>query len=160
MRRRTARGSPSRVCQERKAVRLGVHEDVLGRRRVRKRERPWSVQLCGGYRYRWTGRILAVSVVVAADQAGRAEGGERQFVVEELVLGHVLQQERDPAGGDEGTGGVGCDRDLAVAALRLPTAPDDCELPFGARTLRRLAKRHMGANALVVAQVVELDAYA
>ena len=53
------------------------------------------------------GGALPVCVGAAADQACRAEDGQRQLapVFHDLVLHRVLQQRRYPAGVDEAVGG-------------------------------------------------------
>ena len=52
------------------------------------------------------GRLLPVAVVVAADLAHRPQQGQGQLgrLGDQLVLGHLVQQHRDPAGVDEPAG--------------------------------------------------------
>jgi hypothetical protein len=121
------------------------------------RHRPEA--LGAGGRGRRPGRFVPVAVVVAADQADRAEQRQGQLgrVGEQLVLGDVVEQDRDPAGVDEAAGREGRQGHLAVAALGLQAPPDHRELALGRGVAGRGGQRHVQAQAVVAAGVDEGD---
>ena len=98
-----------------------------------EREAPWADPLRIWNGYLWTGRVLAIGVRIAADQPERTEDGDRQLasVVDQLVLGDVVEQQRDALRVDEAAGRVGRQRHLAVAALHRQAAFHDRELALG-----------------------------
>ena len=105
------------------------------------------------------GRLLPVAVVVAADLAHRPQQGQGQLgrLGDQLVLGHLVQQHRDPAGVDEPAGREGGQRHLAVPALGRGAPLHHRELALGEGPLRRAGQRHVQPHPVVAARVVDHD---
>ena len=108
------------------------------------------------------GRVLPIRVVVATDQARRAQDGERQraATLGQLVLGQVVEQQRDAARIDPSVRGVGGQRLLVVAALAGHAALDDGELPLGMADLGAPWKGRDKAHPVILGAVVEGDRHA
>ena len=155
--RRTAAGRD----EERMTVGLGRGQDLrsggLARiRQDREGEGPRPEQLRPGRGQDRAGRLVAVGVVVAADQAGRPEHGDGQLAtgVEQLVLDDVPGQHGDPAGGHERVGGLRRQRVLAVAALGRQAALDHRELALGVGPLGGAGERQVEPEAVIDRPIV------
>ena len=115
----------------------------------RERERPRPDPLGIGDRHLGPGRVLAVRVRIAADEPERAQDRDGQFapVVDQLVFGQVIEQQRHAGRVDEAPRRVGRQRHLAVSALHRQAALDDRELALGGRRRRGTGQRDVPAQS-------------
>ncbi len=116
-----------------------------------------AMHLCAGDRHLRAGWVLAIGVVVAADQAGRAQQREGHLgaAIDQLVLHDVIQQHAEAARLDPAMGRKGGQGLLAISTLAGKPALDHGELALRVRPIRPPRQGNVEPDAMVVRVVDE-----
>ena len=140
-------------------------EPVAGVGIQREVDPPPTAHLRARDRHLGSGGVLPIGVVVAADEADRAQHRDGELPsrrclgrLGQLVLGQVREQDGKAARVDPAVRRVGRERLLAVTALSDHPALDDGELALGVRRVRPSRDRGVEAHSMVVRVVDEGEA--